>query len=510
MPARTTIVDRKDTELDAGYGVKRRIITRDQIPQFMIDALQAREDARFFAHSGVDVRGLARATLRNLRDRSFTQGASTLTMQLARNTFDMRAKSLHRKMLELALTLRIERRYSKDEILVHYLNRIYFGAGCNGVEEAAQTYFGKATAALHPGECALLVGIIRGPHVFSPFRNLDGALAQREQVLDRMVAAGFIDDRRRAAIRALPIELVPEQQRQPERSYALHNVRNELDLIVSRDDIADGGLHVVTTLDSSWQIKLEGELARALEQLEARPGWPHPTHANHPAGSAPEYLQVAAVSLETRTGAILALVGGRDYLDSRFDRTHGARRDLGTAFEPFVASAAAERAKLVLPGKPVQTGRQIGPAEVERIARRCALTGPFDATEDLFRGVAAATPFELATALATLGNDGRRPRPFLVTSIHDRGGRLLYQSAPNLSPALSKDTAREISGLFRKVGSTRVFHGCGPACHDGWILRLGPTGSTAVWIGFDQPRQIAGRDDLDRFLEQLASRLGEL
>lgn len=510
MPVRTAIFDRTGVELDAGYGVKRRIITRDQIPPFLVDALQAREDLRFFSHAGVDARGLVRASLRNLRDRSLTQGGSTLTMQLARNTFEMRAKSFHRKLLEIALTLRIERRYTKDEILVHYLNRIYFGAGCYGIEEAAQTYFGKATADLHPGECALLVGIIRGPHLFSPFRNLEGALTQRDQVLDRMLATGSLTEPRRQQIRALGITLVPEEQRLPERSYALQNVRSELNLIVSRGDISDGGLRVTTTLNTPWQIKLERELARAVEQLEARPDWPHPTHRDHPPGATPAYLQYAAVTLETRTGAVLALIGGRDFLDSRFDRANGARRDLGAAFEPFVATAAAERAKLVLAGKPVQTGRQIGPAEVERIARRCGLTGPFDTTEDLFRGCAATTPFELATAVATLGNDGRRPNPFLISTIEDRGHRQLFKDAPSHSQAISADTAREVRETFHQTGPSRVFSGTGPSCRDGWILRLGPTGSTAIWFGFDQPAQIAERETLDQFLKQLATRLGKL
>ena len=161
IPERSTVLDRHGETYGLIHGERRRVITRDELPDVMVQALRAREDLRFYDHSGVDIKGLARATLRNIKDWSFTQGASTLTMQLARNSYDdMSAKSLHRKFLEIALTLRIEGRYSKDEILANYLNRIYFGSGCHGVEEAAQTYFGRPVSELNTGESAMLIGII--------------------------------------------------------------------------------------------------------------------------------------------------------------------------------------------------------------------------------------------------------------------------------------------------------------------------------------------------------------
>ncbi len=139
LPAGTIYFDRKGAEITAPGGAGRKLVKREDIPDFLVKSLRAREDARFFEHNGVDVRGLARATVRNVKDRDFTQGASTLSMQLARNCYKMKQKSLHRKFLEIALTLRIESRYTKDEILTHYLNRIYFGAGADGIEQAAQT-----------------------------------------------------------------------------------------------------------------------------------------------------------------------------------------------------------------------------------------------------------------------------------------------------------------------------------------------------------------------------------
>jgi membrane peptidoglycan carboxypeptidase len=500
--------DRRGKELPAPIGTGRKMVTRAELPDFLVKALQAREDARFYAHCGVDFRGLGRATLRNLKDRDFTQGASTLSMQLARNTFAIRAKSLHRKFLEIALTLRIESTYSKDEILTHYLNRIYFGAGAHGIEQASLTYFGKRTGDLKESECAMLVGIIRGPRIFSPLNNLEAAIEQRNQTLSRMVTMGFINDARREAISAQPIKLTTDAQREIQPSYALQAIRRELNRILDERDIRLGGLRITTTLDAAWQERLDTELTRAVSSLEQEKSWLHPTRATHPAGSEPLYVQYAAVTTETRSGAILALIGGRDYQHSRFDRTRSSR-DLGAAFEPFVAAAAAERGKLVLPGKPVQTGRQIGPAEVERIAKRCGLAGPFLlVTEDLFRGSVAATPMEMSIGLATLGNKGKRPQPYFIQDIRDASGKILYAATPELSNALNPSAAADAISVLHRQAGTRSFTGATGSERDAWTLRLGPGGATAIWIGFDQPTPIASEPRLNALLAEFVERLG--
>ena len=507
LPSGTTFYDRKGVEITAPGTTGRKLVTRADIPDFLVKSLRAREDARFFEHSGVDVRGLARATVRNIKDRDFTQGASTLSMQLARNSFKMKEKSLHRKFLEIALTLRIESRYSKDEILTHYLNRIYFGAGADGIEQASRTYFGKPTSGLSDGECALIVGIIRGPHIFSPFRNLDKAIEQRNQTLNRMIAMGFIDKARRDIIAAEPVRLVDEEQRETQTSYALQAVRRELDRILDEGSIQLGGLHVHTTLDADWQQRLETELNHAVEALEQEKSWPHSSPKEHIPGTEPAYVQYAAITTETRTGGILALIGGRNYGHSRFDRTRSSR-DLGSAFEPFVAAAAAERGKLVLPGKPVQTGRQIGPAEVERLAKRCGIDGPFLQTEDLFRGSVAATPQEMSIGLATLGNQGKRPKPFFIREIRDASGELIHTTKPQLTQALSPTAALDATSVLNRRNGTRCFTGATGSERDAWTLRLGPTGATAIWIGFDKPAAIAREPRLKSLLDEFVKRLG--
>ena len=507
LPAGTIFHDRKGEEITAPGGTGRKLVKRADIPDFLVKSLQAREDARFFEHSGIDIRGLMRATIRNLKDRDFTQGASTLSMQLARNCFKMRQKSLHRKFLEIALTLRLESRYSKDEILTHYLNRIYFGAGADGIEQAARTYFGKTTHDLSEGECAMIVGIIRGPHIFSPFRNLDAAVEQRNQTLNRLIAMKLIDEAHRDRILAEPIRLVKEDQRETQTSYALQAVRRELDRIMETDEIQLGGLHVYTTIDAGWQNRLEEELTRAVEDLEREKSWPHPTEANHISGTEPDYIQYAAVTTDIKTGATLALIGGRNYSDSRFDRTRSSR-DLGSAFEPFVAAAAAERGKLVLPGKPVQTGRQIGPGEVERIAKRCGISGPFLQTEDLFRGSVSATPQEMSVGLATLGNQGKRAKPYLIREIRDAAGEVIYTAKPEVKSALTPAAALDATSVLEKSGGTRCFTGATGSERDAWTLRLGPGGATAIWLGFDKPTAIAREPRLKSLLDEFVKRLG--
>jgi penicillin-binding protein 1A len=507
LPAGTTFYDRKGVAIEAPGASGRKLVTRKDIPDFLVKALRAREDARFFEHHGVDIRGLARATVRNIKDRDFTQGASTLSMQLTRNSFEIREKSLHRKFLEIALTLRVEAKYTKDEILAHYLNRIYFGSGAYGIEQAARTYFGKTTSELDDAECALLVGIIRGPHIFSPFRNLDAAIEQRNQTLKRMGAMGFIDKARLDSLSAAPVKLVADEQRETQTSYALRAVRRELDRLLDDESAQLGGLHVHTTLDAAWQQRLETDLNRAVQDLEHEKTWKHPAQSAHVPGTEPAYLQYAAITTETKTGATLALIGGRNFSQSRFDRTRSSR-DLGSAFEPFVAAAAAERGKLVLPGKPVQTGRQIGPAEVERIARRCGLDGPFLDTEDLFRGAVAATPLEMSVGLATLGNEGKRPKPYLIREIRDAAGEILYTAKPQLTQALSPAAALDAVSVLHRKSGTRTFTGATGSERDAWTLRLGPSGSTAIWIGFDKPTAIAKEARLKSLLDEFVKRLG--
>ncbi|MFM2170608.1 MAG: hypothetical protein RI957_837 [Verrucomicrobiota bacterium] len=509
LPQRNHVYDRFQNEIDAVIGSNIDLIHFEDLPPFLVQALQAREDAEFFTHSGVHVRGLARATLRNIRDRKFTQGASTLSMQLARNTYEIRAKSLHRKFLEIALTLRVEKHYSKQQIMAGYLNRIYFGVGAGhlGVQDAAQNYFGKKVRDLNDSECAMLVGIIRGPHIFSPWRDRDAAMEQRDQVLQRMVAMKFITDEDQRRIGDQPIVIIQPEKAMTEKSYAVQAVVKEVNKLVSAEEIQLGGLHIYTTLDMSWQRRLETELQDALTSLEKDKSYRAPTMANHEQNGNPDYLQMTAVTLETKTGAILAQIGGRKYEHSAFDRCNTARRDLGTAFEPYVAAAAAQRGRPVFPGSPVRTGGPIGPEGVERIARRCGLSGPFAQTEDLYRGAASATPMEMAIGLATLANKGQRPMPYLIREIRNSEKEIIVKNEPALFPALDAKAARAALEVLKQTNGAEIFTGATGSEREAWMLRLGPKGSTAIWVGFDQPQVITQEQRLKQFLSEIVNRL---
>lgn len=510
----TVICDRKGQPLDLGGKSLTAHASRDQIPEFFVQALYAREDARFPSHHGIDHRGLLRATLRNLRDFDFTQGGSTLTMQLARNSFEIREpgqrgklREIHRKLLEMALARRIEKRYSKDEILTYYVNRIYFGSGCHGLPEAAHAYFGKSTAELDKAECALLVGIIRGPHLFSPLRNPEGAVEQRNQTLERMRAIGLLQGGELASLKAEPLQLAGDKDRLQHATLLRRAVLAELENCLDEESASATSLRVITTIDRNWQLRLESELEKAVASLENEKGWPHPSHADHPPGQAPTYLQYAAVTAETRTGGVLALIGGRNFRHSRYDRSR-SKRDLGSAFEPFVAAAASGKRKLVIGGKPVKTGRQVGVDEVQRVALACGISGPFTDGEDLYRGAVAASPREMAVGLATIAHQGKRPQLHLIREIRTRAGAVLYRAEPGFDQAISRDAAHDAMSVIPRRSGTRAFTGATASERDAWVLRLGPSGSTAIWLGFDQPTKIASERRLTALLNEFVKRLG--
>ncbi|MGB0991290.1 MAG: transglycosylase domain-containing protein [Akkermansiaceae bacterium] len=479
MPERTVILDRNGEEYAALHGERRRLITYEEIPKELELALYAREDLRFPDHSGIDARGLARATVRNVRDWSFTQGASTLTMQLTRNTYELRAKSLHRKLLEMAITLRIEGRYEKAEILTHYLNRIYFGSGCHGIEEAAQTYFGRSVSDLHIGESATLVGIIRGPHIFSPFRNLDGAKDQRDEVLSRMVTCGFITKEEKATAIAMPLRIVPPEERHRHSSYPRERIRKQLQIILDKNDIRAGGLKVYTTLDIAAQTRAESILQ------------------SPPLGTAG--LQAAMIQIDPSNGGIIAYCGGRNYVDSAFDRAQGARRDLGPTFYPFLTAIALERRKVPIEGKPLQTGRQLGVQETARLSQRFGFTPPFNQTEDLYRGTIAASPMQVATASCALINDGAKPNPYFISKITDLNGNILYTRDPTSSQAISSAVAEETLDHLKKTTFINTTH----SVRDAWAINLDPKTTTLIWLGYDSPQKIGTANNVTTALGKM-------
>jgi len=462
IPARTVLIDREGVEIGTIHGANRRLVTSGEIPQFLKDCLFAREDSRFMDHEGVDLIGLARATVRNLKDRDFTQGASTLSMQLARNTYDLRAKkSLNRKFLEIALTYRIESRFSKEEILTHYLNRIYFGSGCNGIEEASLTYFGVPTAKLNQGQCALLVGIIRAPHAFSPWRNLKGALDQRNEVLGRLLATGQITSEELKKIREIPLNLRDADSEIVETSHGTRVLRRPLEAVLDESQITEGGLTVETSLDFKLQQGIE-ELIRTTPL--------------------PDDCQMAAIALDPRNGDILGIVGCREENPSGFNRSLDSYRDLGrNLIEPLVATAAMERGHVPVSENPVATGRQLHPEDAVQLLGRYGFSRKPTPGDDLYRGALSASLLEVATAYATILEGGSRPAPVFVRKVKN-GENTLFSRPSAFFPAFSDHAIP--SRMPRSTSGFSIPH------FDFWATGLRKHRVIVLWIGYDQPKRL--------------------
>jgi len=258
MPERSLVMDYQGEILGRMHGENRIIVPLSEVSPWFVKALLAREDSRFYSHSGVDLKGVARAAVRNIKDMRIVQGASTLTMQLARNSFpDLDDRSIHRKLVEMMLARRIEKAASKEQIIEHYVNRIFYGPGIYGVQRASQVYFGKHASQLNLSEAAMIAGIIRSPVRFSPFRNYEGALKERDTVLKRMLEMKIITPEEELAARYADIALHAQPAFQSQGGYALDAVRRDLDLILEQQENEDGGLQVFTTLKKEMQDAAE-------------------------------------------------------------------------------------------------------------------------------------------------------------------------------------------------------------------------------------------------------------
>jgi membrane peptidoglycan carboxypeptidase len=351
------ILDRHGDEIGRIFVQNRQPIDIDDVSPHFVRALLAAEDARFYVHDGVDYVGILRAAWLNFKAGEVTQGASTITQQLARNAFNLKEKSLRRKVTEAFLARRIEREIGdKQKILELYLNRIYFGSGFYGIAAAAKGYFGKEAKDLTIPEAALLAGVIRNPYYRSPFNFPDAAKSTRDYVLSRMEAEGMLDRDQMKAYQAEPLRTAPRTSAFGRSKFVYERVRQQVIELIGYDQASEGGFVIHTTIDNQVQQAAEESLAAQLEQIEKHPGYAHQTRdvykeikknflESAPEGAAPpepDYLQGSALMIDNQTGGIIALVGGRDFNDSMFDRTVQSRRPPGTAFTPFVYAAAFE------------------------------------------------------------------------------------------------------------------------------------------------------------------------
>ncbi len=525
-PNQATRVYSRDGELVASfYRENREYTPLAQIPEAARRAVVAIEDARFYAHVGVDPRAIARATWRNLRARDLVEGGSTITQQLARGLFLSPTRSLVRKSAEILLALELERRLTKDEILERYLNQVYFGQGAYGIEMAARVYFDKKASELTLEESALLAGLIRAPSRYTPYRDPEAARERQRIVLRRMVVLGYITAGDAHAALAVPIELARERSvgfvgmRVP---YFASAVLQYLIQRYGEEEVYSGGLRVYTTLD----LPMQEAAQRAVREGVA-------------GARGLDVGQGALVTLEPETGSIRAMVGGTNFSTSKFNRAWQAQRQAGSAFKPFIYTAAvaegwrpwkrlldapisyragdgtrwlpknydrrfrgwvtmrrALEQSINIPA--VRTLQELGPDTVISYARRMGIGSPLVRDLSLALGSSDVTPLEMASAYGTLAAMGIHAQPMTVTVVMDHNGRVLERNHPRRQQALPPQVAYAMVDMLKGV----ISRGTGRAAalggrpvagktgtsddyRNAWFIGFTPYLATAVWVGND-------------------------
>lgn len=460
----------------------RSLIKYEELPPHLVDALLAREDTRFRDHIGIDVKGLIRATVENIVAMSYQEGASTISMQLTKNTYNNKSKSLHRKFLEIAITLRLESKYDKDQILTHYLNRIYFGSGCHGIQEAANTYFGVPPSELTLAQSALIVGIIRGPHIFSPFNDLEAAIAQRDQVLTRMQAIGTITEKEKIAAQNTPLNLAEKSNQKTTSSYAVSSVRRHQQQIIDTSEINEGGLQITSTINKKLTSRITADIKKLTSSINENNQTP---------------LQIAVVILENKTGAVRTIIGGSDYQTSSYNIALDSKQQLGKAFSPFIYLAALDRGKIPLKDQPIITGQQIGTKDLLGYCSRFGINHkPAEDPNDLYRGSMYATPLQLANAYSVIQNQGTLAESYFVENITNINGTQLFTNSPYEKQTISKGASLN---CLRMLTNNNILITATPYKHL-WIIASNPTHTAVIWAGHDLPKTIPNKSTLTKTL----------
>ena len=547
---RSTVFDRDGKPYGRLAGENRLVVPLEKVSPFFVKSLLAREDSRFYDHLGVDPIGIVRAVLRNVTSNSAAQGASTLTQQLARNSFPLGGKNLHRKILEAFVAFRIEKHYSKNEILEHYMNRIYFGAGVYGIETASQAYFNKRASELTLGEAAMMAGIIRGPSRFSPLSNFKGAIRERDTVLERLVKIGSVKVEAAEAARTSEIVVSSKRKLTIQENYVMDAVVRELGRVLSDEQLGESGLRIYTSLDPVLQETSQVALDAHLTKIEAKAGYAHPKKAEftkeaREAEVEPGYLQGSVVVIDNRTGGIRALVGGREYADSRYNRAILSERPIGSTFKSFVYLAAFGRGLspgTMLSDDPLQrgevkgagawspansdgtfkgvmtaedgliqsrntvtvrVGERAGMGEVAKVASVVGLD-KMPQKPSAFLGAFESTLMRVTKAYTVFPNQGRLRDAFLIERVDDAGGATLYR-APSSSRAILHPSAcamvtnalvkvldRGTAAAAREKGFKKPAGGKTGTTDDykdAWFVGFTSSLTAGVWVGFDRPQR---------------------
>jgi penicillin-binding protein 1A len=561
-PNQTSKLFAVDGRFIAELGLERRTLVRlDEIPQHVKDAFLVVEDKRFYNHAGIDYVRVVGAALRNVRSRSFDEGFSTITMQLARNIFPetlTRQKTLLRKLKEGHVAVDIERAYPKDRILELYLNQIYLGAGAYGVETASQRYFGKSVRDVSVAEAAMLAALPKAPERYNPRRFPDRAIQRRNTVVELMRRANVVTTADASLAKAFPLELAQRVEAGETAPYFVEWVRQQLDHHFGQK-LYEQGLKVYTTLDLDMQAAAERALEEQMRTIESGKFGPytHLTYEQYLArtaegeqlggGGDSPYLQGSFVAVDPRLGAVRALVGGRDYNDSKFNRAVQALRQPGSTFKPIVY-ATAVRAGLgpghVLDDSPlsmdqvsgqvwnpqnfdvkfegpmpmrralymsrnipaIRVGLEVGAGQVVSMARRFGISTEVPPYPSAFIGSGDVYPLEMIASYSVFANLGLRTTPYAIVRVETAEGEVLWKPSPEREAVLTPEEAWLMVSMMKDVvGRGTAYNatsGAGfrvPAggktgtTNDGadvWFIGYTADLVAGLWLGFDKPKKI--------------------
>ncbi|MFC1791082.1 penicillin-binding protein 1A, partial [Gemmatimonadota bacterium] len=563
-PERTSKLLGHDGRLIAEIGLERRTpVAIEALPEYVPQAFIAIEDKRFYDHHGFSLRGIVRAaivrlpgmgTLLNRR----AGGGSTITQQLARNMFTQSIgfeKRITRKLKELQVALALERTYEKDKILEAYINQINYDRGWYGIQTAARNYFGKSATELNVAEAAMLAAIPNLPAYYNPFKRPDNALQRRNLVLDLMVAQGYLSEADGEQWKAWPLPEERAEVREGEAPYFQEWVRGMLDDRFG-EQLYRGGLQVYTTLDLDMQKAAQLSMDEGWADIEARPGYEHPLYEEYAELTEPlessetPYLQGMFIALDPHTGSVRAMIGGRDFRHSKFNRATQALRQPGSSFKPFVyASALASGipashilvdAPVVLPQvagpewKPqnfseeflgpitireglrrsinmiaIKLGMEVGLETVAQTAQRMGIRTEIERYESTSIGAAEVIPLQLAEAYATFATLGTRVRPQPIVRVLSPDGEVLWEPQPERTQVLDSLTARVMVSMLEDVVAQGTGYnairlrselpyeiaaaGKTGTTNEGtnvWFMGFTPNLMAAVWFGMDRPQNI--------------------
>ncbi|MDQ6886399.1 MAG: PBP1A family penicillin-binding protein [Gemmatimonadota bacterium] len=546
-PEGSRVFDRDGRMMGRLSYVRRVNVPLSVVPVHVQQAFLATEDRRFYEHGSADWRAAVRAAVRNTAARGIREGFSTITMQVARNSFArerMQERSLKRKLIELRIARRIEGSLTKRDVLELYLNIIYLGNGTYGVEAASRDLFGKSVADLSLAEGAMLAALPKGPSAYTPRHDPVRARNRRDLVLSLMAREGFITAETMRSAAREPVRVSDELWRPAAvRSYALDAVLAAVDSAIGTEALDAGDVDVYTTLDASAQRAAERAVHRHAVQIDREAGG---------RGDEDGAIQGAMIALDPRTGDLRALVGGRSYEPGGFDRALSARRQPGSAFKPFVYAAALAQGytpATLVDDSPVEIQQQgrvwtpanyggeyggvmtlrralmrsanaatvrvshgIGEPQVIGAARRLGISSPLTPLPSIALGAMEVTPLELVTAYAPFANGGLRVHPRLVTRVERPDGRVLWAgSIASGQRVLDARDAFQLTSMLQSVvssGTGRVVHDMGAGgggggavagktgtTNDGtdvWFIGYTPTLVAGVWFGYDRPRPLPG------------------